>query len=140
MARRRKRKKPNYRDRSGEFKRGYRGNVGAFVNLLREQGEHVLEAAKVALKNGADKVCADAKNRVRVDTGKLKESITVVDVADGTAYEIQANAEKKGIPYGQFEEFAPWGHPFLIPAFEANKDAIIAQIRQAIQNAVAQGN
>ncbi len=138
MARRRRR---NYRNRQGdELRRGYRGDVGAFVRMLQEQGEHVVEAAKAALKEGADAVAADAKTRVRVDTGALRDSITVVDVRNGTAYEIQANASKKGIAYGQFEEFAPWGHPFLIPAFEANKAAIIDSIKQAINNAVAGGS
>lgn len=138
MARRRKR---NYRNRQGdELRRGYRGDVGAFVRMLQEQGEHVVEAAKAALKEGADAVAADAKTRVRVDTGALRDSIMVVDVRDGTAYEIQANASKKGIAYGQFEEFAPWGHPFLIPAFEANRASIIDKIKQAINNAVARGS
>lgn len=123
-----------------EFRRGYRGQVGAYVNQLRQQGEHVVAAAKTALKNGVDVVVADAKSRVRVDTGKLKESIRAVDVANGAAYEVEANAKKKGIAYGQFEEFAPWGHPFLMPALDAHADEIRANIRQAIDDAVRRGS
>ena len=135
------RRKRDYRTRAGDsFKRGYRGDVSAYIRFLREQGEHVLEAAKAALKDGADQVCADAKTRVRVDTGALRESIKVVDVANGAAYEVQANASKKGIAYGQFEEFAPWGHPFLIPAFEAHRQEVIDKIKQAVDNAVQQGS
>lgn len=107
---------------------------------MRDQGEHVISAAKAALKEGADLVCADAKDRVRVDTGRLKESIKVVDIANGAAYEIEANAKKKNIAYGQFEEFAPWGHPFLIPALEAHKDMIHDKIKQAIDAAVQRGS
>ena len=125
-----------------EFQRGYRGHVGSFVRRLREQGEHVVAAAKNALKEGVDQVVVDAKSRVRVDTGRLKESIKAVDVADGAAYEIEANARnpKDHIVYGQFEEFAPWGHPFLMPALEAHTNGIIANIKQAIEDAVQRGH
>lgn len=137
MARRRQKRK---RDYSRESRRGYRGDVESFVRKLREQGEHVVESARAALKDGADQVCGDSKTRVRVDTGALKESITVVDVANGTAYEIQANARKKGIAYGQFEEYAPWGHPFLLPALEAHRNEIHSNIKQAIDDAIQRGN
>lgn len=125
-----------------EFQRGYRGAVRPYLNMLREKGEHVVAAAKNALKEGVDQVVADAKTRVRVDTGRLKESIKAVDVENGAAYEVQANARnpKDQIVYGQFEEFAPWGHPFLMPALEAHADAIRSNIRQAVEEAIQRGS
>lgn len=124
-----------------EFQRGYRGHVRSYLNLLREKGEHVVAAAKNALKEGVDEVVSDAKTRVRVDTGRLKESIKAVDVANGAAYEIQANARnpKDNIAYGQFEEFAPWGHPFLMPALEAHAEPIRNSIKQAVDEAIQRG-
>ena len=135
MARRRR------RYRSGNFQRGYTGNVDDCVRRLREQGERVVEAAKEELKTGVDEVVADAKRRVRVDTGKLRDSIKAVSLEDGAAYEIEANAKNdKGIPYGQFEEFSPWGRPFLLPAIEANVEEIRENIKQAINVAARRGN
>lgn len=102
----------------------------------------MVAAAKNALKEGVDQVVADAKSRVRVDTGRLKASIKAVDVENGAAYEVQADARnpKDNIAYGQFEEFAPWGHPFLMPALEAHAEPIRNNIRQAVDAAIQRGS
>ena len=135
MARRRRK---HYNE--GEFQRGYRGHVDSYLRDLREKGEHVVRAAKLALMKGAYDTAETARDYCPVVTGRLQDSIEVIDVADGAAYEIQANAKNQdGVPYGQFVEYAPWGHPFLLPALEANSDRVRNNIKRAIQDALRQG-
>lgn len=115
------------------------------VQKLREKGEHVINAAKLALAYGVDQIVADAKSRVPVRSGKLKESIKALEVAgveEGVLYEITANAtNKKGIAYGQFVEFDPKiNKPFLYPAMDANRDNIARNIKESIQDAIRRGS
>ena len=129
------------RNRGGTFRRGSISGVEETVRKLREKGEHVLAAAKSALKDGVDLVVSDAKSRCPVRTGKLKNSIKAEDVAQGAIYELSANATNpKGIAYGQFVEFDPRiNRPFLYPAVYAHIREMRANIRQAIQNAISHG-
>lgn len=133
-----------------------RGSVSAFsttntesirkaVQKLREKGEHVINAAKLALAYGVDQIVADAKSRVPVRSGKLKESIKALEVAgveEGVLYEISADAtNKKKIAYGQFVEWDPRiNKPFLYPAMDANRDIIKNDVKEAIQEAIRQGS
>lgn len=131
------------RHRESTFRRGYENIAGVneAVRKLRMKGEHVLTAAKQGLKEGAQLVVDDAKSRCPVRTGKLRDSIKAVKLEDGAAYEISADAKnQRGIAYGQFVEFSPNGHPFLYPAFDAQKDAVKNHVKQAIDNAVARGS
>lgn len=134
MARRR------HNDRT--FSRGYVGTqVETAVRKLREKGEHVLAAAKVALEQGADMVVEDAKSRCPVRTGKLRDSIKATKLEDGAAYEISADAKNEyGVAYGQFVEFSPRGTPFLYPAMDACRNTINENVKQAIQDAVQRGS
>lgn len=130
------------RDRS-TFSRGGEGHLGTSqtVKALREMGAHVERAAKQALKHGADKVVADAKSRVPVRTGNLKNSIKAVPNRDGSAYTLSANAQKNGVAYGQFVEFNPKiNKPFLYPALDANRQQIRENIKDAVRQAVARGH
>lgn len=118
-------------------------NVHTIVQNLRELGEHVLTAAKQALKDGADLIVNDAKSRCPVRTGKLRDSIKAVRKKDGALYRISADARNKNdIPYGQFVEFDPRisNGGFLYPAMEANRDAVNNSIRQAVHDAIARGH
>ena len=132
------------RYRGGDYSRGYSNIEGIenAVRKLRAIGERVLDSAKAALKDGADMVVSDAKSRVPVRTGALKNSIMAKSLEDGAAYEISANAKnKKGIPYGQFVEWSPKiAKRFLYPAMDAQRDNVNNHVKQAIQNAIQQGN
>lgn len=128
--------------RATGFSRGGKGWVGLSQTIkeLREIGEHVVEAAQAALKNGADRVVADAKSRCPVKTGKLRDSIKAVPNRDGTVYKIEANAQNNGVYYGQFVEFSPEiNKPFLYPALEAHRQEIRDNIDAAITNAARSG-
>lgn len=127
------------RHRESTFHRaGNLSGVNAAVERLRAQGEEVLFAAKSALKEGVDLIIADAKSRCPVRTGKLKNSIKAVDVANGAAYELAADAKNSsGVAYGQFVEFSPKiNKPFFYPAIYANIGTLKENIKQAIQGAL----
>ncbi len=112
---------------------------------LREMGEHVANAAKTAIKEGADIVVAEAKSRCPVKTGKLRDSIKATAKNQGTVYEISANASKtdsvgRTYYYGGRVEFDPYfGQPFLYPSLDEHKEEIYHKIRDAISNAIRSG-
>lgn len=132
--------------------------TGAVEQHLRELGEHVLQAAKAALKEGADMVVKDAKSRCPVyeghkkengqvyhwagaKPGALRDSIQAEPNSKGTVYAISANAKSEdGYLYGQILEFSPKvNRPFLYPALDANKQAVSDMIQDAIKNAIRRG-
>lgn len=124
------------------FTRGRGTGMSSYktVAALRELGEHVVEAAKSALKDGADKVVADAKARCPVKTGKLRDSIKAVPNKDGSVYAISANAENNGVYYGVIVEFSPKiNRPFMYPALEENRQQIYDNVSAAISKAVRSG-
>lgn len=127
------------RNRRGNFQRGNISGVDEAVRKLQAIGHDVLFAAELALAEGVDQIVQDAKSRCPVKTGALRDSIKAVDVADGAAYEISANAKNaQGIPYGQFVEFSPKiNRPFLYPAIEANIQFVRQEIKAAIKEAIA---
>ena len=121
------------------FRRGKITNSDMVVERLMELGEDVVMAAKIALAEGVESIVFDAKTRVPVRTGKLRNSIKAMDKnGDGTVYTLTADAtNKKGIAYGQFVEFDPRiNRPFLYPAIEANIRRLKRNIRQAVKDAV----
>ena len=132
--------------------------TGAVEQHLRELGEHVLQAAKAALKEGADMVVKDAKSRCPVyeghkkkngqiyhwagaKPGALRDSIQAESNTKGTVYAISANAKSEdGYLYGQILEFSPRvNRPFLYPALDANRQAVSDMIQDAIKNAIRRG-
>lgn len=127
----------HYLDRS--FTRNT-GNLGVdeTVRRLLEMGEHVVQAAKDAMKQGADEIVADAKSRCPVKTGRLRDSIKATPNRDGTSYDISADARNEdGFLYGQIVEFSPKEgyRPFLYPAFEANVGRVYNNVREAVEHA-----
>lgn len=117
------------------------------IALLREYGEHVIEAAKAELKKGVDAVVADAKSRCPVKTGRLRDSIKAESNRDGTVYWISANASTESdksptgrFYYGPVVEFSPQvNKPFLYPAMDAHRQEIRDNIDAAISRATAKG-
>lgn len=107
------------------------------MSKLRAKCEKSVEAAKVALKQGADIVVDEAKNRVPVKTGKLKASIKSTPELEGAVYVISAYAtNKKGVDYAHFVEFGVNGRPFFYPAIDARRDEINEMVKTAMKNAL----
>lgn len=118
-----------------------RNNSRRTLENLREMGEHVANAAKQALRNGAYTVAADAKSRVPVKTGRLRDSIKVTANNDGSVYKISADAKNNGYSYGKVIEYAHGGaKAFLHPALDANKQQIRGNIKDAVRQALRQGH
>ena len=145
----------HYRDIG--FERGRIGDerlsTAAGLEQLQILGEHVVEAAKAALKRGVDEVVADAKSRCPVRSGTLRDSIKAESNRDGTVYWISANASKEiknpelaaesgdgRFYYGLVVEFSPKiNRPFLYPALDAHRQEIRDSIDAAISRAVRSG-
>ena len=118
-----------------------RNNSRQTLENLREVGEHVVSAAKAALERGANKVVVDAKSRVPVKTGNLRDSIKAMSNRDGSSYKISADAKNKGYRYGKKIEFDPKNkQPFLYPALDANKQQIRENIKEAARQAIRNGH
>lgn len=135
-------RRSHYRDRG--FSR-HLDNLGTAETLrqLREIGEHVVNAAKEALKEGVDEIVADAKSRCPVRTGRLRNSIKATPNRSATSYQISANAQSDdGFYYGPVVEFSPKPEftPFLYPALDANVGRIYGNIRAAINHAIQMGH
>lgn len=111
---------------------------------LRAMGEHVVAAAKEALKSGVDDVVEDAKSRCPVKTGRLRDSIKAISNKDGSVYIISADAsvyspksESGRFYYGAIVEFSPKiNKPFLYPALDAHRQEIYDKVEAAISKAV----
>ena len=117
-----------------------RSNRQTLTNL-REMGNHVAEATKRALRHGAHVVVADAKSRVPVKTGKLRDSIKATANRDGSNYKVSADAKNRGYRYGKIVEFNPKNkQPFLYPALDANRQQIRENIKEAARQAIRNGH
>ena len=117
----------------------------ADVNLkdfFKELGADVEEAAKQALEEGAEIIVNDAKSRVAVDTGKLRDSIHFKKLNKGTKIRIIADAYNVGsdgekVYYGNLVEFSPKiNKPFMYPALETHRAEVKQKIIEAIRGAV----
>ena len=128
------------RKRTGAFIRG--GATGGSISfILRQRGKKAVEMAAEEVKKQAEIIRDDAKSRCPVLTGKLAESIKVVEFNNGLYCQISADARnKKGIAYGQFVEFDPRiSRPFLYPAFDAHRDEAAEAIMEAVRKALTEG-
>lgn len=131
------------------FSRGRGTGMSTYKTIaaLREMGEHVVAAAKAALKDGADAVVADAKSRCPVRTGRLRDSIKAEPNRDASVYQISANASVASTKsptgrfyYGAHVEFNPKiNRPFLYPAMDANRQQIYDNVSAAISRATRGG-
>ena len=123
------------------------------VEDLRRKGEHVLEAAKQALEDGAKIILADMERRVPVKTGRLQRSIQYDVLEDGAIIEFSANARnpKDDFLYGQIVEFSEWHiwkgkrrkkkkKAFMYPAFDAHYAEVRTMVKTAIEQAIARGH
>ena len=132
------------RHRERSYQRGYTSimGTGQAVTKLREIGEHVVTEAKAALAEGAQLIVDEAKSRVPVKSGKLRDSIKAVSEQEGAAYVLSANAKNKnGIAYGQFVEWSPKiNQPFLYPAMDAKRGEVYALVKDAIKEAIDRGS
>lgn len=93
-------------------------------------GLHV--ALDAAVKAGAERVAEDAKERVPIRSGALRDAIHTED-DDGGTYVIAGDS---GVFYGHIVEHGGArtpARPFLIPALEENRAGIVAAAAVAVR-------
>lgn len=116
-----------------------RRRAGGFDRHFFEAlGNDVTEAAKMALEDGAQIVVDEAKSRVPVKTGALRDSIHFKKLNKGTKIRIVADAkDRDGTEYGQYVEFSPLiNEPFMYPAMDSRRAEVKQKIIDAIREAV----
>lgn len=102
-----------------------------FENGARPSG--ILKVPHVLIVN-------DAKSLCPVKSGTLRDSIKSKPNNDGSVYRISASAENNGFDYAPIIEYAPYGTPFMKPAYEANINRIYNNIRTSIRQATETGH
>lgn len=94
-------------------------------------------AAGKALAEGAEQIAEAARDRVAAQTdgtGDLEDSIRVVTSPDGLSARIEATAPHAAhVEFGTVEQPA---QPFLTPAVEENRQAVVDGVRDAVRAAV----
>lgn len=92
-------------------------------------------AARQAARAGARIVEDAAKARVPIHTGRLRAAIHTEDQPEGVA----VIAGDRRAWYGHIVEhggrYTP-AQPFLVPAFEENRDLIITEVTQTIRHII----
>lgn len=89
-------------------------------------------AVQAALKAGAEMIEAEAKARVVVSSGNLRDAIHTEKTDDG----FTVIAGDDDAFYGHFVEFGTSStpaRPFLIPAFEARRGQVVATVTAALR-------
>lgn len=86
-----------------------------------------------ALKEGAEAIAADARDRVPVDEGTLRDAIHVEAVDHG--YSVVAGDDEAF--YGHIVEFGgvrTTARPFLVPAGEARREDVLGLVENVLEN------
>jgi HK97 gp10 family phage protein len=90
-----------------------------------------------ALRDGAEKIAAAAKQRVPVQSGALRTAIHTETDADG----VYVIAGDNDAFYGHMVEFGTThtpARPFLIPALEETSGEVVKDARNAVRRSVGE--
>ena len=117
--------------------------------ILDRYGEKAAVAAQKALKENAENLAAAARELAPVETGfyggrqhklkhpkRLKESIHVEEKSKDKMWVIADATDDKGFCYARIVEYAPYGKPFMTPAYEAKKIEMINLVKDTIRAAI----
>lgn len=105
--------------------------VNAMLSRLSDAGRG--RALGSALLAGALLVEGDAKRRAPVDTGTLRNSIRAEQQSDTEA---TVGTPVEYAPFVEYGTSRQAAQPYLRPALEQNRDAIVATVTQVIRNAL----
>lgn len=119
--------------------------------ILELYGEKAAEAARKALHENAENLAQAARELVPVEKGfyrgrqhklkhpgRLRDSIHVEDGNKDSVRVVADAKDDKGYCYAPIIEYAPWGTPFMKPAYEAKKNELINHTKDAIRAAIRQ--
>lgn len=96
--------------------------------------KEIQAAVKKGVEEGAQIVEREAKQRVRVDTGRLKNSIREIRRTEtDSKIEIIEGTDVEYGPYNEFGTYKMSAQPFMRPAIDNNELKIQALIKADIQ-------
>lgn len=99
-----------------------------YDNGLAEIAQRIEGSISEIIAAGADAVCNNAKSICPVDTGALRDSISVS--AAGNRAEISANTDYAAYVEFGTSQMAP--QPYLVPSLIGNSGAVLAAMADAI--------
>lgn len=106
-------------------------------SILKQLGENAVKAAKKALVAAGEEVAEEARRRVPVKTGKLRDSIYVGSQKPNEVRIIADAQAEDGTQYGRIVEYGHGGkNAFLSPALEAKREAVRERIVDAVREAI----
>ena len=117
--------------------------------ILQRYGEKAAQAARQALRENAETLVTAAREIVPVEKGlyrgrqhklkhpgRLRDSIHVEDGKKDSVLVVADAKDDKGYPYAPIIEYAPWGTPFMKPAYEAKKIEMINHTKDLVRAAI----
>ena len=117
--------------------------------ILQLYGEKAAEAARQALKDNAETLAKKARELAPVEKGfykgrhfklkhpgRLRDSIHVEESKKDVIQIVADAKDDKGYPYAAIIEYAPYGQPFMKPAYEAVKIEMINHAKDLIRAAI----
>lgn len=119
-------------------------------DILDRYGEKAAEAARQSLKDNAETLAQAARELAPVEKGfykgrqfklkhpgRLRDSIHVEESGKKDTILVVADAtDDKGYCYAPLIEYAPYGHPFMEPAYQAKKIEMINHSKDKIRAAI----
>lgn len=117
--------------------------------ILQLYGDKAAEAARKALHENAENLAQTAREIVPVEKGfyrgrqhklkhpgRLRDSIHVEEGGKDKVLVVADAQDDKGFCYAPIIEYAPWGKPFMKPAYEAKKIDMINHAKDVIREAI----
>ena len=118
-------------------------------DMIQLYGDKAAEAARQALKDNAESLAQAARELAPVEKGfyrnrqfklkhpgRLRDSIHVEEDKKDTLLVVANAKDDKGYPYAAIIEYAPYGTPFMKPAYEAKKIEMINHSKDMIRAAL----
>ena len=119
--------------------------------ILELYGEKAAEAGRQAIKENGETLALAARELAPVEKGfyngrqfrlkhpgRLRDSIHVEQKTKDKILVVADAADDKGRCYARIIEYAPFGKPFMMPAYEAKKIEMINHVKDAIRAAIRQ--
>lgn len=119
--------------------------------ILELYGEKAASAARQAIKENGETLAQAARELAPVETGfyggrqhklkhpkRLKESIHVEEKSKDKVWVVADATDDKGFCYARVIEYAPYGKPFMMPAYAAKKIEMINHAKDVIRAAIKQ--
>lgn len=103
-------------------------NINEFIGDIENYEEDRLEAIKNGLELGGQMIVKEAKTRVHVVTGKLRDSIDY----NTDDYKLNVYASAKHAIYEEYGTKYRPPHPFLEVSIEVTKNDIIKIMKSAL--------